>query len=260
MSKKIESANNSSPLKAAPLLAIGAGISALTGIGSFFSARSAQRDAEAREEAAREEMNRLRGVYENLDTSNPFAGMQNQFANIQNPYAGLENTMEDLTVNQQQAEFERDQFQQSQANIMSNLRESAGGSGIAALAQQLAQSGQIAAQRSSASIGQQEAQNQRAAAATAGRLQEMQARGAENLALRSAQGQANVDQLIAQGEQQSQQMEMGKQATLLGMSQQETAAYMQQAQQAQQAKWDSISNTMGNIASFAGPQGNFGIT
>ena len=88
----------------------------------------------------------------------------------------------------------------------------------------------------------------------------MQARGAESLALRIARGQANLYQLIAQGPQQSQQMEMGKQATLLNMSQQETAAYMQQAQSAQQAKWDSISGTMSNVASFAGPQGNFGIT
>ena len=39
---------------------------------------------------------------------------------------------------------------------------------------------------------------------------------------------------------------------MLGMAQAETAAYMQQAQAANQAKWDSISGGIGNALSFAG--------
>ena len=122
---------------------------------------------------------------------------------------------------------------------MGNFREAAGGSGIAALAQTLAQQGQVAAQKASASIGQQEAMNQKLKAQEASKLQEMRARG-----------QANVEQLRAQGEQQSQQMEMGKQATLLGMNQQETAAYMQQAQAANQAKWNAISGGVSNLVNI----------
>lgn len=199
---------------------------------SIFGAVSANRQkkaAEKKEAEARKRMDAQREIYKNLDTSNPFANIQNQFVN-------MENTMEDLTVNQQQAQFERDTFQQSQANIMGNLRGAAGGSGIAALAQSLAQQGQIAAQKSSASIGSQESMNQKLKAQEASRLQEMRARG-----------QSNVEQLRAQGEQQSQQMEMGKQATLLGMGQQETAAYMQQAQAADQAKWGAISGGVSNL-------------
>ena len=188
-------------------------------IGGFLGARSAARDAEkARREAeekerlARLRLEKQKEIYAGLDTSNP--------------YLNMENVMEDLTVNQQQAQFEKQQFQQSQANIMDSLRGAAGGSGVAALAQQLAQSGQLAAQRSAASIGQQEAANQRAAAAQAGRIQSME----------------------RQGEVMSRNWERDKQATLLGMEQAEAAAYGQRAQQAQQAKWSAIAGGFGGAA------------
>ena len=48
----------------------------------------------------------------------------------------------------------------------------------------------------------------------------------------------------------SRNMQRQQTATLLGMSQQETAAYMQQAQQAEQAKWDAISGTVSNLTSM----------
>jgi len=215
-----------SPFK---IIGIAAGISIASTLFGTISAGRAKRAAEEKERLAKIETDRLKQIYSDLDTSNPFTDMQNRFSN-------LENTMEDLTVNQQQAQFQADQLQQSQANIMGNLRGAAGGSGIAALAQQLAQQGQIAAQQSSATIGQQESANQRAAAQQAAQLQ-----------LREAQGGANVDQLIAQGDFQSQQMEMGKQATLLGMSQQEQAAYMQQANDANNAKWNAISGGVDSL-------------
>ena len=184
---------------------VSAGVSLASGIFGASRAAKAQRKAEAEEKRKRAEMDRLKGVYANLDTSNPFLNM--------------ENTMEDLTVNQQQAQFESQQFQQSQANIMSGLRGSAGGSGIAALAQTLAQQGQLNAQRSSASIGRQESANQMAAARQAGTIQMQERRG----------------------EVMSRNMKRDQTSTLLGMSQQETAAARQQAQMAEQAKWSAIS-------------------
>tara|TARA_R100001086_G_scaffold248480_1_gene185571 strand:+ start:2739 stop:3422 length:684 start_codon:yes stop_codon:yes gene_type:complete len=210
---KFDSSNkNESPNKFAEGLLLGmGGLSLLSGGLGFFGARKKQREAEEKEEKAREEMNRLKNVYSNLDTSNPFAN--------------LENTMEDLTVNQQAADFQRRQFQQSQANILSGLRGAAGGSGVAALAQSLAQQGQIASERTAASIGQQEAMNQRLA----------------------AQAEARNQELFGKGKMISQDREMQKQATLLGMSQSETAAYMQQAQQAEQAKFDALTGTVGNL-------------
>lgn len=199
-----------SPLKILPV--IGAAVSLGSSIYSAVQADKQRREAAAKEEEARAEMDRLRNVYANLDTSNPFMNM--------------ENTMEDLTVNQQQADFERQQFQQGQANILEGLRGAAGGSGIAALAQTLAQQGQLAAQQSSASIGQQEAANERARAQMAGQLQAQE----------------------RQGELISRAQEKEKQATLLGMAQQETAAYADEAAAAQAAKMGAISGGIQNLA------------
>jgi len=196
---------------------IAAGLSIGSSIFSAISAKKQERKAREKEKKARIEMNRLKSEYANIDTSNPFLNM--------------ENTMEDLTINQKQADFERQQFQQSQANIMQQFRGAAGGSGIAALAQSLAQQGQIAAQKSAASIGQQEAVNQRLAAQEAGNIQSAERRG----------------ELISRAQQREQT------GTLLGMSQQETAAYAQQAGAARQARMDAISGAVGSAAGmFAG--------
>jgi len=122
-----------------------------------------------------------------------------------NPYD--ENVYEDLTINQQQAGFEKQMFQQSQADIMQNLKGAAGGSGVASLAQSLANQGQLASQRASASIGMQEAQNQK-----------LKASGAQ-------QKQAGEEKLQAQ--------EMSRQSTLLGMEMGEMAGARAGVQSAQ---------------------------
>ena len=85
---------------------------------------------------------------------------------FENPFAGMENVMEDLTVNQEAARFQAQQSAQQRANILEALRGSAGASGIAGLAQSLANQGALQAQQISASVGQQEAMNQRLAETT----------------------------------------------------------------------------------------------
>ena len=189
---------------------------------SIFAANKAKREerkAKKKEKVARQEMTRLRNAYANLDTSNPFLNQ--------------ENVMEDLTVNQQASQFQRQQFQQSQANILEGLRGAAGGSGVAALAQQMAQSGKLAAQRSAIDIGQQEARNQMAERQEAGRLQGLE----------------------IQGEYTKRAAEKEKTSTLLGMAQQETAQYAQQAGAAKQARMDAIT---GGIKGAAGMVAGFG--
>jgi len=192
---------------------IAVGIGALGSIGMGIWKRSAAKKKEQRakkkEKKARQEMNRLKGIYASLDTSNP--------------YLNMENKMEDLTVNQQQAQFQSQQFQQSQANILGGLRGAAGGAGIAGLAQQLAQQGQIASQQASAGIGQQERANQMAERQAASQIQ-----GKER-----------------EGVLKSREAELAKQSTLLGMSQAETAAHRQDRLAAQQAKQDA---TMGMVS------------
>lgn len=195
---------------------ISAGVSALGGIFGASKAEKARRRAQAEEARNRKEMDRLKGVYSNLDTSNPFLNM--------------ENTMEDLTINQQQAQFESQQFQQSQANILGNLRGAAGSSGIASLAQAMAQQGQLRAQQASASIGRQEAANQMAAARQATAIQSAERRG----------------------EIMSRNMERSQVGTLLGMSQSGTAAARGQRAAAEQAKYGAISSGIGGITSAIG--------
>ena len=100
---------------------VGQIVGGLTGIASGIIG-SKKRKREQRE--AQAEFNRNKAAFQNLDTSNVYTNMQN--------------TMEDLTVNQEQAQFQTEQANQGLANIMGNLQGSAGGSGIAALAQSLA--------------------------------------------------------------------------------------------------------------------------
>jgi len=215
MSKKNSPFKILGALVANPALA-GAAISGagslLGGVFGAVGAGKAKRVAERKERKAREEMDRMKKIYSELDTSNP--------------YANMENTMEDLTINQKQAQFESQQFQQSQANILSNMRQAAGSSGVAGVAQALAQQGQLASQRSAASIGAQESRNQTLKQQEASRLQTLERRG----------------------DIMSRDMERNKVTTLLGMAQQETAAYGQAAAQAQQAKYDAIGGAFEGIA------------
>ena len=220
---------------------IGAGI-------GYFDARKQQKKMEAAQAQSQKEVDRMRDVYSNLDTSNPFAGMENQFAGMQNQFAGmknqfagLENTMEDLTVNQQQFDLERQMFQQSQANIMEGMRGAAGGSGLAATIQALAGQGQIQAQQISASIGQQAADVDR-----------MHRAGAAAVDRATRRGAADVDRMIAMGEQQSQQLEMQKQGELMGLAYGELAANRQSAEQARSQKMDFLSQGISSLGGFFG--------
>ena len=140
--------------------AIGAAVGALSGIvgGAIGGGKS-----RAEEKAAREEMAMNKAAYANLDTSNP--------------YANVQNTYEDLTVNTQQADFAAQQQQQGLANTMGAMSGAAGGSGIAALAQAMAGQQSANMQQASASIGQQEAANQRMAAQGAAEAQSQRLQG-----------------------------------------------------------------------------------
>lgn len=166
------------------------------GIYTAHKAGKAAKKAQAAEDEAKAARNKQRDVLSSVDTSNPFEGMQNQFA-------GMENKMEDLTINKKEAEMASQQFAQSQSNIMDGLRGAAGGSGIAALAQSLAQQGQLAAQKSAAGIGQQEANNQA-----------KKAQAAANIQTQERTGAAAVADKIAMGEAASQTRELNKQSAI----------------------------------------------
>ena len=178
---------------------------------------------------------------------NTMSGLTNQFANLPNQFANLENTMEDLTVNQQQAQFEAQQNQQNQANILDSLRTTAGGSGIANLAQSLAREGQLASQRASASIGTQEAQNERLRAQEAGRLQQLEAGEASRLQTMSAEEQAALNMAEAQ------------QAGSLQMAEATGGTNLQMAQAGDLASLQMAAAQQGNQLQLAQAEGATGL-
>ena len=188
---------------------IGQVIGGLTGIASGIIG-SGKRKREQR--AAQAEFDRRKADYENTDTSNV--------------YANMENTMEDLTVNQQQAQFQAEQSQQGLSNIMNNMQGAAGGSGIAALAQSLAGQQQNQIRQASMDIGRQEQSNQMAERQQAGNLQLYEKKG----------------ELISRDAEQE------KVETLMGMSQQRLGA----ANAARQDATNAIIGGVGSLASVAG--------
>ena len=170
------------------------------------------KDAKAEAAEAKKEYERNKEMFAGLDTSNH--------------YANMENTMEDLTVNKQAAEFQKQQQMQQQANIFDQMKGAAGGSGIAALAQAMANQGALDAQKASADIARQESANQQAQASEASRLQGME----------------------RQGEVMSREMEKSKVTGLLGMSQSE----MQQAEAKRAAANEQIMSGITDVAGIAG--------
>tara|TARA_R110002167_G_scaffold298141_1_gene502454 strand:+ start:388 stop:1107 length:720 start_codon:yes stop_codon:yes gene_type:complete len=196
---------------------VGVGIAATAATAKLGMAMAGRKGRIEEQNRAKEEMAKYKDQYENLDTSNLYADARNQYANIQ---TGFENVYEDLTVNQQQAQFQAQQGSQQRANIMQNMRGAAGGSGIASLAQAMANQGQLATQGISASIGQQESANQRLSAQGASRQQELE-RQAE---LQVVRGEESAYGLRKEGEETSRGLDWSKTGTLLGMSQQRVGA------------------------------------
>ncbi|MDG1314402.1 MAG: hypothetical protein P8P29_02620 [Flavobacteriaceae bacterium] len=170
---------------------------------------SRKRKREQRE--AQKQMNMRMAQFEMADTSNL--------------YKDMENTMEDLTVNTQQADFQAQQANQGIANTMNTMQGAAGGSGIAAMAQAMAGQQAQNMRQASVSIGQQEQANQMA-----------ERQQADALAMRERRG-----------EEDSRRLERQKTNTLLGMSQQRLSAANAAREQAKQ----SIMSGVGDMFSGA---------
>lgn len=192
---------------------VGQVIGGLTGIaGGIIGSRKRKKE----QRKAQREFDQRKAAFEMQDTSNV--------------YKNMENTMEDLTVNQQAAQFQAEQEQQGLSNIMGQMSGAAGGSGIAALAQSLAGQQSQNLRRASADIGRQEQANQMAERQQAGNIQLYERKG----------------ELI------SRDAENEKQSTLLGMSQQRLAAANQARQDATNSIVGGVGNLIGAGASIVG--------
>lgn len=158
---------------------------------------------------AEADFNRTKAQYLSQDLSNPALNQQNVF--------------EDLTVNTQEADFIANQQNQALANTMDTMNQAAGGSGIAGLAQAMANQQSQNAIQAGARIGMQESKNQA-----------LQAQGAQAL-----------QQSELQGEMYSRALKRNQFATELGMAQQEFG----QARAEKQAATTQAFNAFGNVAS-----------
>ena len=244
---------------------VGLSVAAGAGIAKFGMAYHGRRGRIAEQDAAKDQHKKMMRRYESLDTSNIYADVKNPFEQVKNPYDQLntqfENVYEDMTVNQQQAQFEKQMVQQQQSNIMQGLKGAAGGSGIAALAQSMANQGQLQAQRAAASIGMQESQQQamKAQGAQQARAMQQQAEqlkmeGAEETRRTRMKGAYQAQMTRLAGEEKSRGLEWQKTGTMLGMSQQRLAAANQARQQAKQQQMAAVGD-LGSLGMQAAKMG-----
>ena len=197
------------------------GMAMAVGASHMAAARETHRKlniAKRKEYAARNEMKRYKNIYENLQVANPYSNLRNPFENI------------GLSIDRRKALFERDQFQQGQANMLTALQHGGGGSGMANRVKLLSQMGMEAGARSAASIGQQESQ----------------------MKFLQPQMFAKIDQLERSGRNISAMFERDKYAKLMGMAQAETFAYGEEKYNQEQARAKNFSAIQQNFMGLAG--------
>ena len=167
---------------------------------SFLTGGAARRDEQR---AASNDLEGQMADWEDTKMKNPYAG-------VKNPYANMENVYEDQTVDLKAAEFAKEQSKQSAADIMQSMKGAAGGSGVAGLAQVLANQGAKQAQQASADIGKQEQANQARARGEAGRLQQLDREGEQKADLMQREGDRMVEQYDMQKQEKMMDFAMSR--------------------------------------------------
>ena len=129
-----------------------AGLGAIKGASWLFG--GGEKDDFGRDDA-QADIDKYKGQLEGMSTENLYKDVESRYKDIQTDF---ENVYEESQVATGAADYERQMFQQSQADTMQQLRGSAGGSGVAGLAQQMANMGAQQSQRIAAGLQQQEMQ------------------------------------------------------------------------------------------------------
>ena len=219
-------------------------VTAGVGIYNSIQANSAAETALGEANTARERLDARIQEYEQMDIVNPYKDMQNLMTN---QWAGMQNVYEDMTVNRQAAEFEAQKAAQSQANIMQQMRTSAGGSGIAALAQSLANAGALQAQQAAVSIGEQEQAQQKLAMGEAARIQDL-------ILGRKGEMQAEdirIQDLIIEGDIMKRQAEFDRLQSLMALGAGDVANWQAMAAAAQGQSQAGMEMAMEGTSDFA---------
>tara|TARA_R100000988_G_scaffold97584_1_gene65096 strand:+ start:1301 stop:2065 length:765 start_codon:yes stop_codon:yes gene_type:complete len=186
--------------------------SVIGGIGGIVSGLTGMGKARRQRDNAKKQFDKEMAGLAAVDVNNPFARMRNPYAN--------------LRVNQQQAQFQAQQGQQSLVDILAQTRAGVGGSGVAALAQAMANQSTQMMQQASASIGEQESRNTFA----------------------RAEGEMSRQMAIGQGEQGAQQLRAEKASVLTGYA----ADRLQSANEALAAKQNALGQGIGSLVGGVG--------
>ena len=173
--------------------AISGGIQA---IGSLFGGRRRRR----REKAAKRAFQNELSAYRNMEITNPYD-------NLENPYEELRNELSNLEVSTEAADFQSQQMQQGLAQSLDAFRGAGGGTGVASLAQALAQEQRKSMQGIAADIAKQETMNTRLAA-----------QGAQQLGLQTAKAGVDLQKLEGMGATEQQRQQIARQEGLMGIT------------------------------------------
>jgi len=122
-----------------------------------------------------------------------------------NPYENMQNVYEDQTVDQRAAEFQQQQYAQSQADALASFRTgTTSGAGAAALAQAMSRQGAKQAREASLDIGAQERRIQQNQLAEERRLQDAKIQGDQQVLQQERARTANLASMYGQQTQQAQ--------------------------------------------------------
>jgi len=234
-----------SPLKLPidPLTAISLGSSVL----GLFGAGKARKDARRRDAEARARLAEAREAYNAIEFTNPYEGVTNPYEGVTSQFTGMENVYEEPQVDTRAADFMREQSQQQQANIMQNLKGTAGASGVAGLAQSLSNIGTQQARQASMDIARQERQSEMARRGEAGRIDMLQRQDAQRIDMLQRQGAYQADMLQRKGDMYVQQQEQDRVANLYGLAADRQTATSQALNTAQTGFNDALGGLVGDV-------------
>ena len=234
-----------SPLKFIdPVTAISLG----TSIAGLFGAGKARKDARRRDAEARRRLAEAREAYNAIEFTNPYEGITNPYEGVTSQFTGMENVYEEPQVDTRAADFMREQSQQQQANILQNLKGTAGASGVAGLAQSLANIGTQQARQASMDIARQERQSEMARRGEAGRIDMLQRQDAQRIDMLKRRGDYQADMLRRKGDVYVQQQEQNRIANLYGLAADRQTATSQALNTAQTGFNDALGGLFGDIA------------
>ena len=239
-----------SPFKVDPLTMAQVGMAVAPGligaVGSLFGAGRRRRE----QKRANEEFKKRKQAFESIQYVNPYENITNPYTNLQNPYA--ENLYEDLGVNTQSADFLKEQQQQSQANIMNQMRGVAGGSGVAGLAQSMSNIASGQARQASLDIARQERANEMS------RIQGEQQRRTGQFGIDKLQAstQFGIDKMQAQGESFRRSQENARTEQMFGLSADRKMAADRARQTARSQFIGGLGQAVGGVAGLYLPGGD----